>query len=352
MPSERVTIFDVARAAGVSTSTVSLVLRGKDSITPATTTRVRAAIDELGYVYHRGAASLRGTKPRILGVVIHDLANRVFGQLAVGIDRVSQSGGYVQFMASSTDDVGLQTSLIASMQEHGIAGLVVSPATGSTADDFAALTSRQVPVVLVGRTVGPSGLPSVVSDNVAGAEQAVNYLIGLGHRKIAFLGGLSGTDTFANRVSGFRNGLRSAGLNDELVLSAPPSQEGGAAGIGKLMATPDPPTGIVCFNDEVAFGVFAGLRRLGKTPGEDVSVVGFDDVPEARSSFPALTTVSIDPQGLGELAGQLLIDLIEQSDPPLHVVAPVRLKIRDSCGRPNTAAANGSWASRTEEHTP
>ena len=205
MAKERVTVIDIARAAGVSKSTVSLVLQGSSLVSAATRDRVNASIRELGYVYNRGAANLRQARSRIIGVVVNDLTNGFFAELAVGVDEVVQSAGYVQFLANAGESVDRQRQVIASMREHGIAGLVISPARGTGAADLKPLAASGLPVVVTVRNVPGARVSTVLSENRAGARAAGEHLIGLGHRRIAFLGGFADTAVLGERVAGLRD---------------------------------------------------------------------------------------------------------------------------------------------------
>ena len=334
---ERVTVIDIARAAGVSKSTVSLVLQGSPLVNEGTRARVNAAIRELGYVYNRGAANLRqsSAKSKIIGVVVNDLTNSFFAELAVGIDMTVQSAGYVQFLANSAENPDRQREVVNSMREHGISGLIISPARGTPAADLKPLAAAGIPVVAVVRNVPGARVSSLLSDNAAGAKAAVEHLISLGHRRIAFLGGFPDTTVFAERLGGYREALRAAGLDcgDDLVMASAPSRVGGMVAIERCLAHANRPTAALCFNDAVAFGVCDGLRKVRLDPGADFAVVGFDDVIEAKTAVPALTTVSIDPQGMGRRAAQLLLKQINAGKvEPEAVVSPAHLVVRRSCG--------------------
>ncbi len=337
MARERVTVVDIASAAGVSKSTVSLVLRGSPLVNEKTRAKVNAVMRELGYVYNRGAANLRQSrsKSKIVGIVVNDLTNSFFAELAVGVDDVVQSAGYVQFLANTGESIDRQREVIASMREHGISGLVISPARGTEAADFKPLTASGLPVVIAVRNVPGAKVSTVMSENRAGAYAATAHLVGLGHRRVAFLGGFADTAVFEDRLAGYRHALREGGVDpdDRLVVSAAPSRAGGVEAIGRAMLVAEPPTAALCLNDAVAFGVCDGLRARRLEPGADFAVVGFDDVIEAKTAVPALTTVSVDPQGMGRRAAQQLLKQINAgTTEPEAIVSAVRLVVRDSCG--------------------
>lgn len=337
MSRTRTSIVDIARAAGVSKSTVSLVLQGSPLVNEKTREKVSGLIRDLGYVYNRGAANLRQSKSKIVGIVVNDLTNSFFAELAVGMDLVVQSAGYVQFLAHSGESIDRQRQVIASMRENGIAGLILSPARGTEANDIKPLVESGVPVVVVVRNMPGAKVSTLLSDNYAGAKVAVRHLIGLGHRRIAFIGGFLDTAVFADRARGYRDALVEAAipLDENFIIHSAPSRAGGVAGVERMMTFPRRSTAALCFNDAVAFGVCDGLRANNIEPGKGFGVIGFDDVIEAKTAVPALTTVSVDPQGMGQRAAQLLLKQINSGQIDQEtIVTSVRLVVRQSCGTP------------------
>ncbi len=337
MTKGRVTVIDIAKAAGVSKSTVSLVLQGSALVNEQTRSKVNTVMRELGYVYNRGAASLRQakTKSRVIGIVVNDLTNGFFAELAVGVDETVQSAGFVQFLSSTGENIDRQREVIASMREHGISGLIISPARKTSVADFKPLIAAEIPVVIVVRNVPGAKVSSIVSDNEVGASAAVKHLASLGHSRIAFVGGFPDTAVFSERVAGYRKAMEASGLgfHEDLIVSSAPSRAGGAEAIGRAMGLPETPTAALCFNDAVAFGVCDGLRTLHLEPGRDFAVVGFDDVIEAKAAVPALTTISVDPQGMGRSAAELLLKQINSGKAEAEaIVSSVRLVVRESCG--------------------
>ncbi|WP_457090628.1 LacI family DNA-binding transcriptional regulator [Microvirga sp. P5_D2] len=337
MTRSRVTVVDIAKAAGVSKSTVSLVLQGSPLVKTATRAKVTEAMNELGYVYNRGAANLRQTTTRsgIIGVVVNDLTNSFYAELAVGVDMVIQSAGFVQFLSNTSESIDRQREVVASMREHGISGLLVSPARATDPADFKPLIAAGIPVVVVVRSLPGAKVSSIVADNSNGVAEAVRHLISLGHSRIAFLGGFPDTAVFYERLTGYKAAVTSKGLpyDEELIFPGAPSRAGGFEAIGRALSVSNRPTAAVCFNDAVAFGVCDGLRVRRLEPGQDFAVVGFDDVIEARTAVPALTTISVDPQAMGRRAAQLLLKQISAGKPEAeNVVTSVRLVVRESCG--------------------
>ena len=333
----RVTIIDIAHAAGVSKSTVSLVLTGAGAIKPATEQAVRAAMRDLGYVYNRGAASLRNPQTRIVGMVINDLSNPFFAELAIGIERVLRTSGYIPFMANTAESLVRQAEVVRSMREHGASGVILCPTMDTEADEIGSLAALGIPLVLAIRRIPGSKVSLVASDNRGGAEQAARRLLALGHERIAFIGGVSPMGVRQDRLAGVADALAAKGLavDPSLVIEAPPTKTGGFTAMTALLARPDRPTAALCFNDVVAIGAMGALTREGFVPGLDLAVIGFDDTAEARQMSPALTTVSVGAGDLGERAGQMLLRQIEgTAGGPESYVGEARLVVRESCGKP------------------
>ena len=192
MSDARATIVDVARQAGVSKSTVSLVLGGSSLVADSTRERVTEAMSDLGYIYHRGAATLRGAKSGVLGMVINDLSNPFYVELAIGIEQACQGGAFIPFLANSAEDPIRQQEVIRSMREHGAAGLVLAPAIGTSLQDVKPLVAG-LPVVQVMRRLPGLRASLVAPENREGARKATAHLLENGHRRIAFVGGTNCT---------------------------------------------------------------------------------------------------------------------------------------------------------------
>jgi LacI family transcriptional regulator len=330
----RVTILDIAREAGVSKSTVSLVLRKSPAIAADTQARVRAAMGRLGYVYHRGAASLRHGVADTVGMVINDLTNPFFAELAVGIERGLAAAGMVPFLANTGESPVRQGQVMKAMREHGAAGFIVCPALGTDSGFMHEVEGWRLPLVSVMRRIPGTRTSYVGPDNRRGAERATAYLLGLGHRRIAFLGGRQGMVVQEERAAGYAAALEAAGqpADPALVVEAVPNREGGRAALEQALTLADPPTAALCFNDVVAFGVLHGLAARGLRSGSDFAVIGFDDVQDARHM--ALSTVAVDSAALGERAADILLQQVRQPQAePVEHHGEVALVVRASCGQ-------------------
>ena len=342
----KTTILDIARAAGVSKSTVSLVLQGSSLIRPDTAGKVRKAIEETGYVYNRGAANLRKAHSNVIGMVVNDLTNPFYAELAVGMERAFQSAGVVPFIANTAESPVRQEEVLKSMLEQGVAGLIVSPARGTRPDAFRQIEAAGIPMVFAMRRLPESRIPVVAPDNWRGGALAARHLLARGHRRLAFLGGSPDLVVCRERLGGFREACREFGIAeaDMLVFEGDTSRKGGMACLDRALASGEPPTAALCFNDAVAFGALLALRRRGLEPGRDFAVVGFDDVAEAEHYMPALTSVAVDSAGLGERAAHMVLKMIQSRTTRAedHIGA-VNLVVRESCG-PDRAPRQGASA--------
>jgi LacI family transcriptional regulator len=334
-PAGRVTIVDVARRAGVSKSTVSLVLSGSQLVAEKTRDSVTRAMRDLGYVYHRGAASLRAASSDFVGMVMSDLTNPFFAELAAGIEDALYNLGFTPILANTNEDADRQARVLRSLREHNVAGIIMSPARGSNAWNFARQWPAAIPAVITMRRMIDSPLPYVGPDNRKGAREAVEHLLGLGHRRIGFLGADATMTTQQERVSGWRDALNGHGVvaDETLIIEEAPTRAGGRAALGKALERPRPPTAMVCYNDIVAMGATRELRARGLVPGRDIAVVGFDDIAEAEHNAPPLTTVNAETREMGRRCAQSLLGLIRREDPAgLSFSGHSRLVVRESCG--------------------
>jgi LacI family transcriptional regulator, galactose operon repressor len=332
---QRVTLADVAVDAQVSRATVSLVLRESPLVADTTRARVRASIDRLGYVYHRGAASLRSRRSHTVGLLVTDVSNPFFAELTVGVEAALAEAGRVVLLGHSYESTAKQADLIRVMQEYGADGLLITPAHETTVADLRPLVAARIPHLLVVRYVDGHPAPYVGADNVMGARAATEHLLDHGARKVAFLGGPEHSSARRDRRRGVEDALagRRKKLADDRSVPTPATRQGGYEAALELLRRKDRPDAIVCYSDVVAFGVLLACDELGVRVGEEVRVTGFDDIAESALQHPGLTTVAIRPRELGERAARLLFQRIEHSDgPPVSDVSTPRLMVRSSCG--------------------
>lgn len=314
-----VTLQLIAAELGVSTATVSLALRGSPAVAEATRERVRERARDLGYVYNRSAASLRTSRTHMIAVCVHDITNPFFAEMLGEVEQAASAGGRTMLLGTYAEDHARQQRILSTFREYRPDGVILCPAAGTTLEDVRTLTDIGAPIVQLSREIAGSGLDFVGSDDKAGVARATRHLIELGHRRIAFFGGSPGVSTGSNRVASFRETMQAEGLvvDPELVIPGWGRRETGLMAVERAFAAPEPPTAAVCFNDLVAFGAMMGLYKLGKQPGEDMSLIGYDDVTEASQWTPALTSMrhEISP---GRLAAEALLARIADPARPQH----------------------------------
>src|SRR5438128_1744815 len=242
-----VTIMDLALQAGVSKSTVSLVLRNSPLIRPETAARVREAAEQLGYVYNRQAASLRGRSSNVIGIVINDLANPFFAELLVGMERRLVEAGYICLMAHTDERLDIQEKVLASMREHHAAGLILCPAFDTPESVRDTMAAWGIPLLVVIRPLGKGNYDFAGSDNETGIRIATEHLIAQGHKRIAFLGRVGVGKVYQQRRAGYRRAMKNHKLptDPDWIVDIPPTRRGGHDGICQVLAMPDPPTAAV-----------------------------------------------------------------------------------------------------------
>src|SRR6056297_25526 len=330
----RPTITDVAARAGVSKSTVSLVLQGSPLVRAETAKTVRAAMREIGYVYNRAAATLRGSSVGLVGLVINDLRNPFFTEFAVSFQMAMAAAGYATVISNADEDAELQEKLVASMIEHGVDAVVISPTYGDPASVFDPLALAGIPTLQVLRRMDPRTelFPFASFDYAAGSAEATRHLIATGARRIAFVGGLDERSITRERMEGYLAALEEAGLSP-LRIEGPTSRAFGRSAVARLKDDYPECDAVFCFNDLVALGLIAGLHREGVAVGRDIRVVGFDDIEEAALAWPDLSSVACDIAGFGRDTAGALRDWLDTGTRPVaERRAPVGLIVRASSG--------------------
>jgi LacI family transcriptional regulator len=328
----RPTIVDVARAAGVSKSTVSLVLQNSALVKDETRADVRRVMAEIGYVYNRSAANLRSANAGLIGLVINDLRNPFFTEFATSVQMALSARGYATVLANTDEDPGLQAQVVGAMIEHGVSALILSSAYGEVSGTFDQIARAGIPAVQVLRRVHPeTGLfPFAAPDGPAGGRMAVAHLLTQGARRIAFVGGLPGRSVTEARKAGYLDVLAGAGI-EPLVLEGRPVRAFGREMAGRLAAEHPDVDAVLCFNDLVALGVLSGCAEIGRAVGPGFRVVGFDDIEECAQVWPTLSSVRSNIAGFGQAMAGTVLDWLEEGvKPAAETLSPVELIARAS----------------------
>ncbi|PMN69325.1 LacI family DNA-binding transcriptional regulator [Enterovibrio norvegicus] len=331
--SKKATVIDVARTAGVSKSTVSLVLRGGVGVKARTIEKVNAAIDALGYVYNREAAGLRNRESNMLAIVANDLANPYLAQVIIALETALTDQGLVPVVVNINESEARQRALVASLKEHNVAGFFITPAPETSADWLQGLACAGYPVVCLMREIVGANVPVVVPDNRRGMYLSTKYLIDLGHTRIAFVGGVESISDYQERKEGFLCAMKEADLavKDSDIEPSSTKREGGQLAVTRVLDRDPSISAMVCFTDVVAYGAYTALRDRGLVPGKDISVVGFDDLEDSRLMSPALTTIRVNAEDIGRVASERMQQCREHSLSSDNDVVGVELVVRSSC---------------------
>lgn len=322
----RVTLQIIADMLDVSTATVSLALRNAPVVADATRLRVQQAARELGYTYNRSAAALRTSRSDMIAVGLNDVSQPDAARILAVVEDAARDAGRTILLGTYAESLDRQERVLGMLREFRPDGMLICPASGSTAEALAHLVDAGIPVVLVQRDVDGAGFDYVGVDDGAGAELAVDHLVALGHRRIGMIGGDPMISSDRARRAGFLAAMAARGLpvDPDHLVDGYGTRETGIDGTVTILSQDDPPTAIVCVNDLVAFGAMVGLARTGRRPGVDVSIVGCGDAPEAAASAPGLTTVRTHHDAVGRRAAEVLMRRIADPDaaPERHVFAP------------------------------
>ena len=310
-----VTIKDIAKAAGVSHTTVSRALNGNPAISAETTTRIRNLAQQMGYTPSAVAQSLLSQQTWTIGMVITTIADPFVAQVVQGVEQVAQAADYSVFLTSSHNNPQQELAVVETLQRRRVDAIIVtSSRVGSLYSSQ--LDQIQVPIVLINNQEEGEYLRSVAVDDEQGSQLAVEHLIALGHRRIGYIGTNNRPGSNRRRIAGYKAALRAAGIDfDPDFIINPTAQadlDRGQAGLSlyhSLRAT-----AIFCYNDLMAIGLLMACRQHGVVVPDHLSVVGFDDIEAAQYVSPPLTTVSQPRLKLGQLAMKMTLDLLGKED--------------------------------------
>ena len=329
-----ITIADIAREAGVHPASVSRALRGiAGKVSEATRQRIERVASEMGYLPNAIAASLRTKQSKLVGVLVPDLGNPLFGPLVTGIEIELRSRGFMCLVAHTTDQPDDRADLVAALAHRQVSGLLILAA--EIGDSLLDTVQRyRLPAVLVNRGFGDRRFSSVVNDDRESVRLVLDHLVALGHRRIAHVAGPAGSSTGRGRREAFAALCRKHKLAAQIVQASAFTREAGLAAATRLLDRSFSSTAIFAANDLIALGVLDALRaRRLRVPG-DVSVVGHNDMPLVDLIDPPLTTVRVAVEQMGSQAAQMLLELMEApAQAPVTRMLLPQLILRDSTGR-------------------
>lgn len=329
---ERKTIKEIAREAGVSTATVSRVLNNPERVRPERRAAVLKVIERHDYVLHGMAGALAGARSMTIGLVIPTITNSIYAASTQAIQRVAQRDSYGVLLGVSEFSPDEERRMIRHLVERRVDGLIL---TGGGRDPaiYRLIERHGIPCVVTWRVDAATNLPCISFDNYAASRIAMRHLIELGHRRIGLICGRTEVnDRAMERRKAYLDTLEEIGiaLDSTLVFERDFEFVEGRAAMRRMLDGVDPPTAVFAANDIQAVGAMAECRASGLDVPNDISIIGFDDLPLAEFTFPKLTTVRVPAQRMGHVAATRLLQMIQGEKNPASEVLPVELILRES----------------------
>ncbi len=333
------TIHDVAAGAGVSVSTVSRVLNGKDDVAAETATRVREVIETLGYESSMAARGMRSSRTQVIGLIMPDMDHSYGVEIIKAASRVITGTAYDLIAMTCGSKHHTERGVWQQQRVRRLNGTITDGVIIVVPD--VAHYDTDYPLVAIDRIAQDATYATVSSDNLGGAKAIMKYLLGLGHTRIGFVGGLEYLESAVQRHAGYVMALEAAGLPIDPTLMQPGAftRTSGKIAMRRFSELAEPPTAIFACNDDAALGVIEQANALGISVPEQLSVVGYDNVPEAAVARPTLTTVDQGIEPMVQSAMHLLLEMIAgRAVAETKVILPSRLIVRNSCAPPQPRA--------------
>jgi LacI family transcriptional regulator len=330
------TLKDVAALANVSRATAARALNSYGYVGNETAQKVHAAAEKLGYRGNRLAQALRNGQLPIVGCILGDLQNPFFARIAHAIEVFARDCGHNLIIGSSEEELGQEISLLASLQSLSIRGFVVAPASADNNAHLQRLVGENVPLVLIDRVAEGIDCDSVVVDNEGGARKAVEYLIGMGHRRIGLLQDDMRIFTSRKRMIGYQAALAAGGIapDDRVVAVSQSTVEHAIDATIRLFSQKSPPTALFTVDSLMTQGALLAFRSMGISIPHDVSLIGFDDFNLATFTDPQITVVSQPVAEIGSAAARLLFDRLSGKSHPTQAIRfETKMLVRGSVSR-------------------
>jgi LacI family transcriptional regulator len=333
------TLTEVAKRAGVGTTTVSRVINGGNLVDPATLARVRNAIKVLGYMPNPAARSLKGYHTKTIGLIIPSIADPFFSSCAEAAQEIARAHESLLFVTTTQNDPRLELESVKVLVSHRVDGLIIAPANSENTELRATLESAGVPAVALDRPLLHSSIPYVLADNFAGANLATQHLIGHGYRRIACMTGEDTLYTIRERISGYKQAVESAGL--PVILNTTIRDYGSAEATLKYMLDRDKPDAIFTLKNSTTIYAFEALNRINVSVPQDIALLGYDDFELADTVRPSITVVRQPIDEIGRMAAEILfrelmtrgkMDREFEAAVPRQVQLGTTLVRRNSCG--------------------
>lgn len=336
------TLEDVAREADVSVSTVSRVFNDPEKVRPGTRDRVQEAVDTLGYQPSRVARRLRleDGKASLIGLVIPDIQNPFFADVARGVQDVAQAHEYALILSNSDEDPSKQKLAVDTLKTEDVDGVIVPPVSMDD-PNVKRLLDSDIAVVCVDRRMEDVRVDTILSDNRQGAYEATAHLLKLGHRRIGFIGGIPRISTSTDRREGYEHALRDHDVlvDPTLIKEGDSRRERGKYLTEELLALDRPPTALFTGNNLTTLGALSALNTQGVPVPEEMSVVGYDDVPWAMALNPPPTVIGQPGYEMGSRAAEILLERLDVPDrSPTTVTLQPKMITRESCAPPQGGA--------------
>jgi DNA-binding LacI/PurR family transcriptional regulator len=333
-----ISIKDIARIANVSHSTVSRALQNSPLINARTAAKIRRIAEDSGYRASAVARSLVTRYTRTIGTVVTTIADPFAAAIVAGIEDAANDHSFSVFLANSNADPEREVRVVRAFEERRVDGIIVtSSRAGAVYTPM--IAKMRIPIVLLNNQHASEFVHSVMIANTAASQEATTYLIELGHRRIAYLGDRFGGQSDSERFTGYRRALDASDLPfvPELMVHGDGKPEGGTRGMAQLLALPQRPTAVFCYNDMTALGALRQIRAAGLHVPDDISLVGFDDIYVAQYMDPPLTTVRQPMRQMGRMAVEVLLSLLAGSTSSQSIKVPGELVIRNSAAAPKRA---------------
>ncbi|WP_420630254.1 LacI family DNA-binding transcriptional regulator [Candidatus Leptofilum sp.] len=331
---KRATIEDVAALAGVSRQTVSRAINNKGEISKTTKEKVMAAVAELGYRPNRLAQGMVTQRTRTVGLVVPDITNLFFPEVARGVQDEGRLHDYNVLLCNTDDKPEEEIKTMYSLAAQRVDG-IITMGSKATTKELTVFANTFRPIVFINRFFEHPHVSVINVDNFQGAHLAVSYLIKLGHRQIGMLVNEDFTRSQVRRVQGYQKALQDHGLSvvDAYLVDGAPTLQGGYAALSQLLSQFPQITAVFTYNDLMALGAIRAVHDLGKQVPADIAVMGFDDIGMAAMFTPSLSTVRVDKYAIGQLAMRRLLQMLDNPDTSSHTInIDVDLVIRESTG--------------------